>query len=586
MGISPVRFDGKDLFQPGYYGKRNISALDIGAATGSRLLIIGECKGGVPFNATTDYPNAEERINWISDSDTLNKLIRDGAAYYGALFALTPSNQPGVNGAPAVGVIRINKATKGSYTISDIDTDLVVDVKSKDYGLYTNQIRFKISDGTTKGKKISVKFEDRTIEEDNVTLELLKVQYVGAGTACALTIDPVGNLVTTVTGGPGGEDISISLASYDTVASLVAYFNSLGVYSATLLGDGTFATNKLDKIISGDLVDIKTEYTVKAILQAVINWFNNSSSYLIALLTTGAERRVPANLANYVFLGGASDGASPVTQDWVDALNQICKVVDASFVGVMTNDLSVQTAISEHVTYMSSSVGRNERQSIVGSGSSDNKSTKLANAAILNNALVGYFGTEIKRYDKNGELQEWAGFYGAAEVLGMFAGNAINFAATNKMLNVVGIKEVYSNSDKDDFIKGGVMIAAPSSQGGIRVVRSVTTYQGSNIIANEFSAMRTALYVVKDHRTYVEALIGNPGDATGLESVKNRALLRLDYYIEQGLFVVDPALGNAYRNFTFTALADTITISYEATLVLPINFILVNHNFTVIGLRK
>lgn len=586
MGISPVRFDGKDLFQPGYYGKRNISALDIGAATGSRLLIIGECKGGVPFNATTDYPNAEERINWISDSDTLNKLIRDGAAYYGALFALTPSNQPGVNGAPAVGVIRINKATKGSYTISDIDTDLVVDVKSKDYGLYTNQIRFKISDGTTKGKKISVKFEDQTVEGDNVTLELLKVQYVGAGTACALTIDPLGNLVTTVTGGPGGENISISLASYDTVASLVAYFNSLGVYSATLLGDGTFATNKLDKIISGDLVDIKTEYTVKAILQAVINWFNNSSSYLIASLTTGAERRVPANLANYVFLGGASDGASPVTQDWVDALNQICKVVDASFVGVMTNDLSVQTAISEHVTYMSSSVGRNERQSIVGSGSSDNKSTKLANAAILNNALVGYFGTEIKRYDKNGELQEWAGFYGAAEVLGMFAGNAINFAATNKMLNVVGIKEVYSNSDKDDYIKGGVMIAAPSSQGGIRVIRSVTTYQGSNIIANEFSAMRTALYVVKDHRTYVEALIGNPGDATGLESVKNRALLRLDYYIEQGLFVVDPALGNAYRNFTFTALADTITISYEATLVLPINFILVNHNFTVIGLRK
>lgn len=586
MGISPVRFDGKDLFQPGYYGKRNISALDIGAAQGSRLLILGECKGGIPFNATTDYPNAEERINWISDSDTLNKLIRDGAAYYGALFALTPSNQPGVNGAPAVGVIRINKATKGSYSIDDIDSDLVVDVKSKDYGLYTNQIRFKISAGTTKGKQISVKFEDQTVEGDNITLELLKVQYVGAGTACALTIDPLGNLTTTVTGGPGSEDISISLASYDTVASLVAYFNSLGVYSATLLGDGTFATNKLDKIIAADSVDIKTEYTVKAILQAVINWFNNSSSYLIASLTTGAERRVPANLTNYVFLGGASDGASPVTQDWVDALNQICKVVDASFIGVMTSDLSVQTAVSEHVTYMSSSVGRNERQSIVGSGSSDNKSTKLASAAVLNNALVGYFGTEIKRYDKNGELQQWAGIYGATEVLGMFAGNAINFAATNKMLNVVGVKEVYSNSDKDDYIKGGVMIANPSSQGGIRVIRSVTTYQGSNIIANEFSAMRTALYVVKDHRTYVEALVGNPGDATGLESVKNRALLRLDYYVEQGLFVVDPAYGNAYRSFTFTALADTITISYEATLVLPINFILVNHNFTVIGLRK
>ena len=63
MGTAPVRFDGKDLYQPGYYGKRDISSLNVGAASGSRLLLIGECKGGVPYDKTTDFPNADDRVN-------------------------------------------------------------------------------------------------------------------------------------------------------------------------------------------------------------------------------------------------------------------------------------------------------------------------------------------------------------------------------------------------------------------------------------------------------------------------------------------------------------------------------------------
>ena len=80
--------------------------------------------------------------------------------------------------------------------------------------------------------------------------------------------------------------------------------------------------------------------------------------------------------------------------------------------------------------------------------------------------------------------------------------------------------------------------------------------------------------------------IGAAGDSTNLDSVRNAALLRLDYYVEQKWLVVDPQYGNAYRNFTFTVDADVIKISYEGTIVLPINFILANHNFVVIGVKK
>ena len=585
-GPAPVNFNGKDLFQPGYYGKRNTNALNGGGATASNLVIIGETKAGIPYNATTDYPNSKDRINSVANTTELNAILRDGPGYYGALFALTPSNQPGVNSPSSVGVVRINKAVRGTSVIVDVDSDNVIDLKSRDYGLYTNQIRRKISAGTVEGKKITVKFETQTIEGDDITYNLFTLQYTGTGTSCAMTLDPVGNLITTVVAGPGSEDLSVNLTSFDTVANLVAFFETQTVYSAVLTGDGTFLVSKLDKIISGDSVNIKTIYTVRAILQAIIDWFNQSSVYLLASLASSAENRITANDTDYVFLSGGSEGAAVAQQDWQDAIDQILAENDISLCGVMTGDAAVHAYLSSHVTFMSGTDGRNERQTIVGSVLSDTKTTKLAASANINSFLVGYAGTEIQRYDKNGILTLYDGYYYAAILLGMAAGNDVTFAFTNKQLNIVGTKERYSSPTKDDYIKGGIIIADESTQGGIRTVRGVTSYQGTNKIDNEFSAVRTSLFVVKDHRTFVEALIGEPGDATTLESVKNRAESRLDTYVERGYFVVDPQFGDAYRNFTFTTEADVIKMEYEGTLVIPINFILVTHNFTVIGVKK
>lgn len=586
MGTSPVRFDGKDLYQPGYYGKRNTNAANSGGASASNVVIIGETKAGIPYNATTDYPNSKDRINYVSNTAELNSILRDGAGYYGALFALTPSNQPGVGAPSQVGVIRINKATKGVNTIVDVDSDNVIDLVSKDYGLYTNQIRRKISAGTNEGKKITVKFETQTVEGDDITYNLFSFQYTGAGSACSLTLDPVGNLVTTVTGGPGGEDLSVDLTSFDTVGNLVAYFNTLSVYSAVLTGDGSFLVSKLDKIIAGDSVNIKTTYTVRSILYAVIDWFNVNSVYLQASLSTSAENRIPANDTDYVFLSSGSEGATPVQGDWEDAIDEILAENDISLVGVMTGDSSVHAYLSAHCTYMSGLEGRNERQGIVGSELTDTKSQKITEAANINNSLIGYAGTEIKRYDKNGELQTWAGFYFAAMLLGMAAGNDVTFAFTNKQLNIVGTKEKYSSSTKNDYIKAGIIIASDSDQGGIRTVRSVTTYQAANKIENEFSAVRTALFITKDHRIFVESSIGEAGDSTALASLATRAEERLNVYVERGYLTVDPQYGDAFRDFVFTVDADVVSITYEGTLTLPINFVLATHNFTVIGVKK
>lgn len=60
------------------------------------------------------------------------------------------------------------------------------------------------------------------------------IQYVGAGSACTLTIS--GNTFSTsVTGGPGGEDLNIDLtnASYNSFGELIAYIDGLSAYTCT-----------------------------------------------------------------------------------------------------------------------------------------------------------------------------------------------------------------------------------------------------------------------------------------------------------------------------------------------------------------
>ncbi|HZS97178.1 MAG TPA: hypothetical protein VFA40_10395 [Terriglobales bacterium] len=62
------------------------------------------------------------------------------------------------------------------------------------------------------------------------------LKYVGTGTAATATVSG-GVLSTTVTGGPGGQNLRINLgsASYDTLGELTSYISSnyAGVYTVT-----------------------------------------------------------------------------------------------------------------------------------------------------------------------------------------------------------------------------------------------------------------------------------------------------------------------------------------------------------------
>jgi hypothetical protein len=668
-GAAPVNFAGQSLYVPGAYSQRNMSAGDAGDISFSTLCLLGQCAGGIPYSASAEYPNPSDRINWVSTSQDCLNILRSGPGYYGALFALTASNDPKVGIPQRVGFIRTNPATK-SMRIVPSDTGNCIDIKSLDYGTWTNQIQTQIQDATgvnagTKfyPKKLTVQYGSVVKTEDNVGYSLFSMRYTGGGTVTSILLDPAVNftIAGTGTGTTTALTAGLVLSNYITVGALVSYLQALTDWTVVLLGDPTFPLNQMDKLVIGDAahtIVTANPYIFQANLQACIDWFNTKGIYTMASYAwSGTVRRPPTNDAALVSLGATAattqtgttatgsftitsvasttginqgmsvtgtgigggavvvsvvtntsvtvsvactavgtvsltysqsgnEGGTPTQTDYQNALNNICAYNSIQLLGVMTGNAAVQSALATHCTNMSGIVGRMERQFIVGSTWGDSYATKAAQAAALNNTLGSFVSVGTTRYDINGVVQNYDGFYTAAMLLGMTAGSPITTPLTNKTLNILGTEIGLSTADKTNHITAGMIAVAKSDVGGFRVVRGVTTYQGQNKIFNEFSAMRTALFVTVDHRNWVESAIGIAGSTSALENIKNRAQGRLEYYVENGYLVVDPAFGNAYRNFTFTVIGDTVQISYEGTLVLPVNFILTVHNFVFIGYKK
>lgn len=139
------------------------------------------------------------------------------------------------------------------------------------------------------------------------------VQYTGTGTAATFAIS--GNhLMTTITGGPGGENLNLDLAdaSYDSISKVIATLNGRGVYVATL---NPTCIGSVHSIALADVSsqNIKSPATYTALLQKdrlVPDELSSSRNWLQTHVTGLSNVKV------YVYPSGLEDTQ---TQAWAVA---------------------------------------------------------------------------------------------------------------------------------------------------------------------------------------------------------------------------------------------------------------------------
>ena len=227
-GPSSIFFSGRLISVPGSYTEVDASGLEqVGLGASGIVAVIGEAEGGKSVN---DIDETKDFIR-CNKPEKVRTTFRGGDLYEVGDMLFAPGKDPDIlAGAQELVMMKVNPATAGTASFANaIGTALTV--TSEDFGAFVNQVNVSIAAGTTKGKLLTIVFEDITESVDDLggddilTLEYVTSLYLswgnGAGavvTAQALTGGDIQVLGTRTNVGIDG-DITDSTSSAVTVVS-------------------------------------------------------------------------------------------------------------------------------------------------------------------------------------------------------------------------------------------------------------------------------------------------------------------------------------------------------------------------------
>lgn len=585
MGMAMKSFEGISTNIPGVYSKSIFppSAGNTGART-NVVAIIGSCDAGVPYNAAG--VDDASRLNVISSVAQALDVLRGGDAYYMAEFFLTPTKDAALNKPSEVIVFRVDPAEQAVSTVKDGSSNTIIALKSSRYGTVGNQLCRKIVTGTSEGYRVTLKFQGSIVADvDNITLNCLQIQYTGSGTAATMTINSTG-LTTSVTGA-SADNLSLTWADFPTLGALAAFIDEHPAYTCTLMTASNESSDILDAVSSQDIMT--TAYTAKALVEALIRFFNKQSGgEVVASLETGAARTPVAVDTNFVFFTGGTKGTATAT-DWANCLAYMEKF-KLNHILVASGNPTYAAMVDDHCQRMSGIKEKRNRAASGGAALGKDLATRIAESRAMNSARFEYHYTPIYRADvvNNGEVKQFAPFFGAALTAGIRYANNVTMSATFKSVNVLGVAEKYDTPTKEKIISaGGTLFGV--EENGVVVIHNVTTYQGQNLILNLPSMLRTCDAITLDSQARIQARLAaqmTAADALIINDMKNFLTTNLlpDYRDSKKWLTDDPINGDkAFSDVEFRLEGDAFYFTFTGIVPAPMHFVFVKQKFVVPG---
>lgn len=526
--------------------------------------------GAVMGSSTGGEPNVLYQFNTVAEAVS---TLRSGPLMDGVRLAFAPG---GDNNPQRVFAMRVDSAVQSSVNLVDGSANDMIKISSRDYGVYTNQIRVAMAAGTNSGKKVTISFQSEDAEVmDDIVRNSMSILYTAA---CTLTI--VNNSgANTLVSSAGG--LSIDLSDYSTIGALATYINAqTGFTCSAIAGQEDASPLELDSISA---ISIATEYNVASTMEAIIDTINSTSARVYAEAVNAANSRaIPENLAE-TYMTSGSNGSYTATQ-WTASLTAM-ESENIQFISTPDSDSSVHAAIKTHCEMMSAVTGKKERQFLVGAPTvTGTVATDISSATAAAIALNSKYGMYVfnggTAYNSAGVLTEYSPSYAACMLMGITMATAINEPLTFKEVGFISLDYKLSESQTETLLKNGVAVINYGTNGVPRVVRQFNTYQTNDLKYNEFSVVTEMLYASRDLREYLEdSFVGKPGVAITDGVLKGAVQSRLARYEDLGIFIRDPSTGVSWWNVTVSLSSDTVYVDYDANITMPVNFIFVTNHF-------
>jgi hypothetical protein len=571
-------FAGQKVIIPGAYTNRAFPEDQGAGAVIGRAVIMGEAtKGGIPYNA---FEDVDDVINVIEGQAQALEVFGGGDLYYGAEFFLSPTKDPRFNKPSQANCIVVNQMTQAETILKDANNNSIIDVAFNKYGTDGNTAAIKVSTGTNEGKLLQMVYKGQEkLNQDDVTLDMMSVQYVGTGSGATLTIDTT-TLSTTCTL-DSVNDLSITLADYSDLGSLVNYINNQPAYTCSLTGQSDEFTTIFDAVTAQD---IKTSaYNCLSIVEAIIRTLT-ATELVTATLTSGAARTVIDNLANYQYLTGGTVSAA-TTQDWIDALTKL-EGYDLNNIVAMTGSTTIQDLVTTHCEDMNKVKNKKYRQAGAGAGSTTTtKASRIAQMKAMNSAYMEYCVSSFERYDYvNKVTASFYPYYLYALISGFRYANSVGMDIVFKYLNVLSTPKLVRKDQEDYAAAGATLIQKTvnvSNISNFEIKVNNTTYQGSQITLTNPAVLYEINVLTKDFEEQVISQIRN------LDTVANSVIITkiqnwiLTYlfpkYRDDNKWITDGPDGQlAFDNVSFQQVGEqfitTATLTMSVTPRFSFNF--------------
>lgn len=547
--------------------------------------VIGEADGGQPG-----------QIYVFSSPQQMVQTFQSGPLADVADLLFRPMNDPRIpGGAQQVFAVKTNQSLSSSLSLKASGVTQYT-LSALDAGAQTNQLSALLT-STGGGKIVQLQYVNGAISKTETSPILganvfFQLQYTGTGSACTLSINGTA-LTTTVTGGGTNDALNIPFSTYKTANDVIMAIESNPAYAVTSISGNTYAQPSASFDWQSAVAIKSTPAGVKALSYAIYNWISSNSALAKITVASGTFSGIPPDdLAVMTPFTGGVRGIS-ANSNWQAALDSLTAVRVTQVVPLISADLvnqglgstatfaSVCAATDAHVSYCSSTQGKNERQGYI--GMTGTKSALLAQAAILQSFNTMLLGQQITRPNAASNLVTFDPWGLAAIAAGGRAGAPLGEPLVYKAVRANGVTQDASwtpQNDGSDMVLGGVSFAFSTPTQGFKFDRMVTTYTKlDNDAYVEESIVTNWKNISYSLRTQLEAIYtGTKGTPATISSIVASTNNILEQFRQQGAIVdstaSDGTVLRAYRNVHATLTGSSVYLTATMSPVEGINFIL------------
>lgn len=552
-------FNGRLIVTPAAVSQVDDSALaNKNLTVGNVVAFIGPSSRGKP-NTGLRFGNPTDARAALGTGDLADAVVK----------AFAPSQE--TNAPSEVIGIRVNPATQSTLALLDASSAASINLKSTDYGNETLTIGVKVESGTNVGKKITAQQNGAVYTKDNITRRAFSIVYGGGEATASMSVS---NTTVTLFAPNGSPVANIDLSVFKTYQALVDKINTVAGFTAAVL-DGNSSVVTLNGLDGLTTQDVKTaSYEAHADLQACVDWFNSIEELVVDAARDPAATKVPTNIPLTLLTGG-SNGSITNTQ-WSNAFATL-QGLDVQWLSPLSSDPSIHAMATAHVQFMST-VGKKERRALCGGAIGQTQDAVIAAAKNINSDRVSLCWPGHYDFDTDGNQILRPSYMTAALVAAAFSAVDPGTPMTNKALEVIGMEvDVKNPTDTDQLILGGVL-TVENTPTGYRVVKSISTWlTNDNFNRVEVSTGAAIDFAIRNVRQALAVLVGSRGSPTLITQALGITTTTLEQLakpapVGPGVLVGDTD-NPAFRKITISLDGDVLAVQFEASPVIPVNYI-------------